>query len=127
MGACAPVGAPPGARGRPGGRSPGAHALPGGRPTGNNPILHQYSDSPHNDGEVLQGTINVIGRLSKSMDERIDAMIEMDRFKLKLDIYRDYDVKEAVTRMGPGEWWVMLDYKTGQRSPLARIAIRVLS
>ncbi|MQM09183.1 hypothetical protein Taro_042047, partial [Colocasia esculenta] len=88
---------------------------------------HQYSDSPHNDGEVLQGTINVIGRLSRSMDERIDAMIEMDRFKLKLDIYRDYDVKEAVTRMGPSEWWVMLDYKTGQRSPLARIAIRVLS
>ncbi|MQL80306.1 hypothetical protein Taro_012776, partial [Colocasia esculenta] len=25
----------------------------------------------------------------------------MDRFKLKLDIYRDYDVKEAVTRMDP--------------------------
>ncbi|MQL80299.1 hypothetical protein Taro_012739 [Colocasia esculenta] len=66
---------------------------------------HQYSDSPHNDGEVLQGTINVIGRLSRSMDERIDAMIEMDRFKLKLDIYRDYDVKEAVTRMGPGSHW----------------------
>ncbi|MQL84419.1 hypothetical protein Taro_016920 [Colocasia esculenta] len=26
-----------------------------------------------------------------------------------------------------GEWWVMLDYKTGQRNPFARIAIRVLS
>ncbi|MQM22692.1 hypothetical protein Taro_055748 [Colocasia esculenta] len=39
------------------------------------------------------------------MDERIDAMIEKDRFKLKLDIYRDYDVKEAVTRMGPGSHW----------------------
>ncbi|MQL93147.1 hypothetical protein Taro_025785 [Colocasia esculenta] len=25
----------------------------------------------------------------------------MDRFKLKLDIYRDYDLKEVVTRMGP--------------------------
>ncbi|MQL89329.1 hypothetical protein Taro_021902 [Colocasia esculenta] len=25
----------------------------------------------------------------------------MDRFKLKLDIYKDYDVKEAVTRIGP--------------------------
>ncbi|MQM04252.1 hypothetical protein Taro_037049 [Colocasia esculenta] len=25
----------------------------------------------------------------------------MDRFKLKLDIYRDYDLKEAVTKMGP--------------------------
>ncbi|MQL69324.1 hypothetical protein Taro_001597, partial [Colocasia esculenta] len=69
---------------------------------------HQYSDSPHNDGEVLQGTINVIGRLSRSMDERIDAMIEMNRFKLKLDIYRDYDVKEAVTRMGPGGNVVLL-------------------
>ncbi|MQL91000.1 hypothetical protein Taro_023603, partial [Colocasia esculenta] len=65
---------------------------------------HQYSDSPHNDGKVLQGTINVISRLSRSTDERIDAMMEMDRFKLKLDIYRDYELREAVTRMGPGEW-----------------------
>ncbi|MQL84713.1 hypothetical protein Taro_017223 [Colocasia esculenta] len=54
-------------------------------------------------------------------------MMEMDIFKLKLDIYRDYDLREAVNRMSPGEWWVMLDYKTGQRNPLARIAIRVLS
>ncbi|MQL71915.1 hypothetical protein Taro_004259 [Colocasia esculenta] len=88
---------------------------------------HQYSDSPHNDSEVLQGTINVISRLSRSTDERIDAMMEIDRFKLKLDIYRDYDLREAVNRMSPGESWVMLDYKTGQRNPLARIAIRVLS
>ncbi|MQM15242.1 hypothetical protein Taro_048186 [Colocasia esculenta] len=29
----------------------------------------------------------------------------MDRFKLKLDIYRDYDVKEAVTRMSPSSHW----------------------
>ncbi|MQL92786.1 hypothetical protein Taro_025418 [Colocasia esculenta] len=62
---------------------------------------HQYSDSPHNDGEVLQGTINVISRLSRSTEERIDAMMEMDRFKLKLDIYRDYDLREAVNRMSP--------------------------
>ncbi|MQL95235.1 hypothetical protein Taro_027897 [Colocasia esculenta] len=72
---------------------------------------HQYSDSPHNDGEVLQGTINVISRLSRTTEEKIDAMMEMDRFKLKLDIYRDYDLREAVNRMSPGEWWVMLDYK----------------
>ncbi|MQL91247.1 hypothetical protein Taro_023860, partial [Colocasia esculenta] len=32
-------------------------------------------------------------------------LLLMDRFKLKLDIYRDYDVKEAVTRMGPGSHW----------------------
>ncbi|MQL80879.1 hypothetical protein Taro_013346 [Colocasia esculenta] len=68
-------------------------------------LFYFFFDSPHNDGEVLQGTINVIGRLSRSMDERIEAMLEMDRFKLKLDIYRDYDVKEAVTRMGPGSHW----------------------
>ncbi|MQL99084.1 hypothetical protein Taro_031805 [Colocasia esculenta] len=54
-------------------------------------------------------------------------MMEMDKFKLKLDIYRDYDLRETVNRMSPGEWWVMLDYKTGQRNPLARIAIKVLS
>ncbi|MQL68162.1 hypothetical protein Taro_000384 [Colocasia esculenta] len=64
---------------------------------------HQYSDSPHNDGEVLQGTINVISRLSRTTEERIDAMMEMDIFKLKLDIYRDYDLKETVNRMSPGE------------------------
>ncbi|MQL91445.1 hypothetical protein Taro_024055 [Colocasia esculenta] len=28
-------------------------------------------------------------------------MMEMDRFKLKLDIYRDYDLREAVNRMSP--------------------------
>ncbi|MQL83092.1 hypothetical protein Taro_015586 [Colocasia esculenta] len=39
---------------------------------------HQYSDSPHNDGEVLQGTINVISRLSRSTEERIDAMMEVE-------------------------------------------------
>ncbi|MQM15323.1 hypothetical protein Taro_048266 [Colocasia esculenta] len=54
-------------------------------------------------------------------------MMEMDKFKLKLDIYRDYDLKEAVNRMNPGEWWVMLDYKAGQRNLLARIVVRVLS
>ncbi|MQL93149.1 hypothetical protein Taro_025787 [Colocasia esculenta] len=64
---------------------------------------HQYNDSPHNDGEVLQGTINVISRLSRTTAERIDAMMEMDRFKLKLDIYRDYDLTEAVNRMSPGK------------------------
>ncbi|MQL70621.1 hypothetical protein Taro_002944 [Colocasia esculenta] len=40
-------------------------------------LRHQYSDSPHNDGEVLQGTINVISRLSRSTEERINAMMEV--------------------------------------------------
>lgn len=38
---------------------------------------HQYSDSVHNDGEVLEGTINVIGRLTNNIDEKIDAMLEV--------------------------------------------------
>ncbi|MQL96510.1 hypothetical protein Taro_029203, partial [Colocasia esculenta] len=36
---------------------------------------------------------------------RRGGSMRMDKFKLKLDIYRDYDVKEAVTRMGPGSHW----------------------
>jgi Protein of unknown function (DUF 659) len=40
-------------------------------------IQHQYGDSTQNDGEVLSGTINVITRLSRSTDDRIDAMMEV--------------------------------------------------
>ncbi|MQL84467.1 hypothetical protein Taro_016978 [Colocasia esculenta] len=48
------------------------------------------------------GVDTILGRKSSSKQPSIKhAMKGMDRFKLKLDIYRDYDVKEAVTRMGP--------------------------
>jgi hypothetical protein len=40
-------------------------------------IQHQYGHSTQNDGEVLSGTINVITRLSRSIDDRIDAMMEV--------------------------------------------------
>ncbi|MQL94902.1 hypothetical protein Taro_027564, partial [Colocasia esculenta] len=52
------------------------------------------------------GVDTILGRKSSSKQPSIKhAMKGMDRFKLKLDIYRDYDVKEAVTRMGPGSHW----------------------
>ena len=33
--------------------------------------------SNETEGEVIQGTINVIGRLSRSMDDRIEAELEV--------------------------------------------------
>ncbi|MQL86161.1 hypothetical protein Taro_018691 [Colocasia esculenta] len=37
----------------------------------------QYKDDVHNDGEVMRGTINVITRDARSMNERLDAMAEV--------------------------------------------------
>ncbi|MQM07036.1 hypothetical protein Taro_039863, partial [Colocasia esculenta] len=37
----------------------------------------QYKDNVHNDGEVMRGTMNVITRLARTMNERLDAMAEV--------------------------------------------------
>ncbi|MQL68957.1 hypothetical protein Taro_001248, partial [Colocasia esculenta] len=37
----------------------------------------QYKDNVHNDGNVMRGTINVITRLARTMNERLDAMAEV--------------------------------------------------
>ncbi|MQM00361.1 hypothetical protein Taro_033092 [Colocasia esculenta] len=42
-----------------------------------NPTI-QYKDNVHNDGEVMRGTMNVITRLAKTMNERLDAMAEVE-------------------------------------------------
>ncbi|MQM13458.1 hypothetical protein Taro_046384 [Colocasia esculenta] len=36
----------------------------------------QYKDNVHNDGEVIRGTMSVITRLARTMNERLDAMAE---------------------------------------------------
>ncbi|MQM10710.1 hypothetical protein Taro_043608 [Colocasia esculenta] len=87
---------------------------------------HQYSDSPHNDGEVLQGTINVISKLPRTTEERIDAMMEMDRFKLKLDIYRDYELKEAMNRMQGLPYRISALSREGQREEISKRSRRDL-
>ncbi|MQM12036.1 hypothetical protein Taro_044948 [Colocasia esculenta] len=67
---------------------------------------HQYSDSPHNDGEVLQGTINVISRLSRSTDEIIDAMMEEQRFAEREALSPPIDVDELLDEEHPLNAWV---------------------
>ncbi|MQM15597.1 hypothetical protein Taro_048543 [Colocasia esculenta] len=37
----------------------------------------QYKDDVHNDGEVMRGTMNVITRIARSMNERLDAVAEV--------------------------------------------------
>ncbi|MQM06631.1 hypothetical protein Taro_039456, partial [Colocasia esculenta] len=37
----------------------------------------QYKDNVHNDGEVMRGTMNFITRLARTMNERLDAMVEV--------------------------------------------------
>jgi len=40
---------------------------------------YQYNDNVHNDGEVRACTIDVIRRLSRNVDERIEAEREVYR------------------------------------------------
>ncbi|MQL91962.1 hypothetical protein Taro_024580 [Colocasia esculenta] len=62
----------------------------------------QYKDNVHNDGEVLRGTMNVITRLARTMNERLDAMAEVERYKMKVGIYGGYDMTYAARRLTPG-------------------------
>ncbi|MQL99787.1 hypothetical protein Taro_032513 [Colocasia esculenta] len=61
----------------------------------------QYKDNVHNDGEVIRGTLNVITRLARTMNERLDAMIEVERYMMKLGIYGGYDMRCAAQRLTP--------------------------
>ncbi|MQL81431.1 hypothetical protein Taro_013889 [Colocasia esculenta] len=62
----------------------------------------QYKDNVHNDGEVMRGTMNVITRLARTMSERLDAMAEVERYKMKLGIYGRYGMTNAAQRLTPG-------------------------
>ncbi|MQM17625.1 hypothetical protein Taro_050597, partial [Colocasia esculenta] len=59
----------------------------------------QYKDNVHNDREVMRGTMNVITRLARIMNERLDAMAEVERYKMKLGIYGGYDMTYAAQRL----------------------------
>ncbi|MQL92853.1 hypothetical protein Taro_025479 [Colocasia esculenta] len=61
----------------------------------------QYKDDVHNDGEVMRGTINVITRIARSMNERLDAVAEVERYKMKVGIYGGYDMTYAAQRLSP--------------------------
>ncbi|MQM11100.1 hypothetical protein Taro_044004 [Colocasia esculenta] len=56
----------------------------------------QYKDNVHNDGEVMRGTMNVITRLARTMNERLDATTEVERYRMKLGIYEGYDVNKGI-------------------------------
>ncbi|MQL75979.1 hypothetical protein Taro_008362 [Colocasia esculenta] len=66
----------------------------------------QYKDDVHNDGEVMRGTMNVITRIARSMNERLDAVAEVERYKMKVGIYGAYDMKYAAGRLSPGIWQI---------------------
>ncbi|MQL87826.1 hypothetical protein Taro_020374 [Colocasia esculenta] len=61
----------------------------------------QYKDNVHNDREVMRGTMNVITRLARTMNERLDAMAEVERYKMKVGIYGGYDMTYAAQRLTP--------------------------
>ncbi|MQL83125.1 hypothetical protein Taro_015611 [Colocasia esculenta] len=61
----------------------------------------QYKDNVHNDGEVMRDTMNVISRLARTMNERLDAMADVERYRMKLGIYGGYDMRCATQRLTP--------------------------
>ncbi|MQL80062.1 hypothetical protein Taro_012512 [Colocasia esculenta] len=50
----------------------------------------------------MRGTMNVITRLARTMNERLDAMAEVERYRMKIGIYRGYDMRCAAQRLTPG-------------------------
>ncbi|MQL74551.1 hypothetical protein Taro_006929 [Colocasia esculenta] len=47
----------------------------------------------------MRGTMNVITRLARTMNERLDAMAKVERYKMKLEIYGGYDMTYAAQRL----------------------------
>ncbi|MQL86748.1 hypothetical protein Taro_019284, partial [Colocasia esculenta] len=81
----------------------------------------QYKDNVHNDGEVMRGTMNVITRLARTMNERLDAMAEVERYRMKLGIYGGYDMRCAAQRLTPVEWWIQVNYQQAGTNPLTYV------
>ncbi|MQL88239.1 hypothetical protein Taro_020799 [Colocasia esculenta] len=61
----------------------------------------QYKDNVHNDGEVMRDTMNIITRLARTMNERLDAMAEVERYRMKLGMYRVYGMRCAAQKLTP--------------------------
>ncbi|MQL73400.1 hypothetical protein Taro_005760 [Colocasia esculenta] len=50
---------------------------------------------------LMRGTMNAITRLARTMNERLDAMAEVERYRMKLGIYGGYDMRCAAQRFTP--------------------------
>ncbi|MQM00602.1 hypothetical protein Taro_033339, partial [Colocasia esculenta] len=50
----------------------------------------------------MRGTMNVITRLARTMNERLDAMAEVERYRMKLGVYGGYDMRCVAQRLTPG-------------------------
>ncbi|MQL82918.1 hypothetical protein Taro_015404, partial [Colocasia esculenta] len=74
----------------------------------------------------MRGTMNVITRLARTMNERLDTMAEVERYKLKLGIYGGYEMTYAAQRLTPAEWWIQVNYQQAETNPLTYVAVRVL-
>ncbi|MQL98785.1 hypothetical protein Taro_031496, partial [Colocasia esculenta] len=46
---------------------------------------------------------------------------------MKLGIYGAYDMRCAVQRLTPTEWWIQVNYQQAGTNPLTYVAVRVLS
>ncbi|MQL82835.1 hypothetical protein Taro_015316 [Colocasia esculenta] len=53
----------------------------------------------------MRGTMNVITHLARTMNERLDAMAEVERYRMKLGIYGAYDMRCTVQRLTPSHGW----------------------
>ncbi|MQL81734.1 hypothetical protein Taro_014202 [Colocasia esculenta] len=47
--------------------------------------------------------MNIITCLARTMNERLDAMAEVKRYRMKLGIYGAYDMRCAVERLTPAK------------------------
>ncbi|MQL99711.1 hypothetical protein Taro_032438 [Colocasia esculenta] len=62
-----------------------------------------YDDNAHVDNEVLQGTLNVIGRLSMTSEKRLEAELQMHAYRMRTGTYSDTQLQYAVGRVSPGK------------------------
>ncbi|MQL83088.1 hypothetical protein Taro_015583 [Colocasia esculenta] len=84
-----------------------------------------YANNAHVDNEVLQGTLNVIGRLSMASEKRLEAELQMHAYRMGTGTYSDTQLQCAVGRVSPAEWWIMVQNRDLGSNALAFIAIRI--
>ncbi|MQL75736.1 hypothetical protein Taro_008121, partial [Colocasia esculenta] len=60
-----------------------------------------YADNAHVDNEVLQGTLNVIGRLSMTSEKRLEAELQMHAYRMRTGTYSDTQLQYVVGRVSP--------------------------
>ncbi|MQL78402.1 hypothetical protein Taro_010836 [Colocasia esculenta] len=55
-----------------------------------------YANNGHVDGEVLQGTLNVIGCLSMSPEKRLEAELQIDAYRMRTGTYSNSQLQYVV-------------------------------